>query len=714
MNVQKVALWAVIVPLFLIPFIALYVANGLYFPFIAGKHFAFRVLVEIALAGWAVLALTDRRYRPQFSWVMVSFALLLVWMLVADLSAINPHKALWSNFERMDGWVTLVHVFALFLVAGPVLQIQNLWRKWWLTLVGVAGILTAHGLLQMAGVLRIHQSDTRIDASLGNSEYLAGFLLLAIGITVWQAFASKAAWLRYGLFALAVLEVVALLATGTRGTFIALVVAAVFGGFAWLLTQGARAKKGALIFLAALVVLVGGFYAVRGTAFVQESPNLSRFANISLGSLETRFTIWDMAVEGIKERPLLGWGHEGFNYVFNKYYDPSLYGQEAWFDRAHSVYLDWAIAGGIPALLLFLALGIAAAFAIYRAKELAPWERAILLTTLVGYSVQGLAVFDNLFTYVPIALLLAYVHMRSARPIKVLERVPELRGGAADLVAAPIAAILAVLVIYMVNVPTYAAGKELINALRPQHTPEARLAAFKRALAREPFATQEIREQLLMFGQSLERANAPREFKQEALVFAAREMDKEIARAPQDARLFALHASFFRSLGGFDLARATAAKARTLSPQKQGIIIEQGLIEWQAGNKEAARAFFDEAHALAPENAELTTYAAVGRIITNDIPGGKALLAERFGTTTVNDLLLALAYQESKAWDDLIALLRVRYAETQEAMRGYQLAAAYGQAGRVAEATTLAREIVAAHPETAAAAAALLKQFGVQ
>jgi len=43
-----------------------------------------------------------------------------------------------------------------------------------------------------------------------------------------------------------------------------------------------------------------------------------------------------MAWEGVKEKPLLGWGQENFNLVFNKYYEPSLYGQEVWFDRVHN------------------------------------------------------------------------------------------------------------------------------------------------------------------------------------------------------------------------------------------------------------------------------------------------------------------------------------------------------------------------------------------
>jgi putative inorganic carbon (HCO3(-)) transporter len=722
MNTRSVALWAVLIPLFLTPFLALYVSDGLYFPFISGKNFLFRMLVEIALAGYVVLAIADRRYRPQFSWVFAAFALLVVWTLITDLISPNPHKALWSNFERMDGWITLIHVFALFVVAGPVLSVDRLWRKWWMTFVGASALVTLHAIVQFLCIgnscgapgrfFAVHQSATRLDATLGNSEYLAGFLLLAIGITLWQAFESKGKGLRYSLFVLVLLQVVALFGTGTRGTFVALVIAAAFGGLLWLFELGARGRKGALVFLAAVVVFAGGFYAVRDTSFVQQSPNLSRFATISVSALDTRFKLWDMTLEGVKERPIAGWGHEGFNYVFNAYYDPSLYGQESWFDRAHNVYLDWLVIGGIPALLLFLFLGGAAAVSVYRTKELKAWERVLVLSALAAYGIQGLAVFDNLFTYVPIIMLLTYAHTLRSRPVASFERLPEARGVSLDAIAAPVAVVIAVFVLYMVNVPTYAAGKDLIRGLTPSGTADVQLGYFKSALARDPFATQEIREQLISFAQQVIMSDVPVATKQEVFVFAVTEMEKEIARAPEDARLYALYASFLRLAGQFDQARVVGAKAHELSPTKQGIIVEQGMNEWQAEKPEAALSFFNAAYALAPAADELATYVAAGRVISGDIPGAKAFLQERFGTTTVNSIPLALAYQHQNDWIDVIVIMKARYAESNDATTGYQLAAAYAQAGLVEEARMQARAVMQAHPETAAQGTSLLTQFG--
>ena len=63
-----------------------------------------------------------------------------------------------------------------------------------------------------------------------------------------------------------------------------------------------------------------------------------------------------LPLKGFQEKPILGWGQDGFNYVFNKYYDPAMYGQESWFDRAHNAPLDFLVAGGILGFLSYFGL----------------------------------------------------------------------------------------------------------------------------------------------------------------------------------------------------------------------------------------------------------------------------------------------------------------------------------------------------------------------
>jgi hypothetical protein len=169
MTLQKLLRGAVLGGLFIIPFIPLIVAYNLFFPFITGKNFAFRILVELVAGGWVGLALIAPEYRPRRSWMLAGFAAFVSIMFVADIFGTNPTKSIWSNFERMEGWVTLIHVFLYFVVLSAMLKTQFLWRSYWWTTIGVSLAVCLWGLAQFFGYIAIDQGGVRLDGPLGNA-----------------------------------------------------------------------------------------------------------------------------------------------------------------------------------------------------------------------------------------------------------------------------------------------------------------------------------------------------------------------------------------------------------------------------------------------------------------------------------------------------------------------------------------------------------------
>src|SRR3989338_1499681 len=154
---EKTLRWIVLAGIFALPFIVFIVANEIFFPFITGKNLTFRIIVEIITGAWLALALVNPEYRPRKSWLLYAFAAFVAIIAVADANGVNPFKSFWSNYERMDGWVTLAHLFAYFVVASSVLSAQKLWRRLWLTSLGVSVLVGIYGLLQLAGVSAIGQ-----------------------------------------------------------------------------------------------------------------------------------------------------------------------------------------------------------------------------------------------------------------------------------------------------------------------------------------------------------------------------------------------------------------------------------------------------------------------------------------------------------------------------------------------------------------------------
>ncbi len=709
---KSVLTWIVLGSLFLIPFLPLYVADGLFFPFITGKAFAFRILVEAAAAAWFILLLTDTRYRPQKSWILYTYGALVVWMFIADLFAVNPHKAFWSNYERMDGWVTLIHVFLLFVVAGSVLQVKTLWRKWWLAFLSGSALVCGYGLLQILGIFETHQGG-RVDATFGNAAYLPAYLLFGIGIALWQGMVSRG-WMRAALFILAGAEVFILLFTATRGALFGLVGALIVGALIWGIESGKQGRTIALGVLIGLALVAGTFFVMKDTVVVKESLTLSRLSAVfsPVEALQTRFTIWGIAGQGVAERPLTGYGHEGFNYVFNTYYQPSLFAQEQWFDRAHNVFLDWLIAGGAPALFLFVILLGYGAFALFR-KAFSKIERVCIVGIFIAYTIQGLVVFDNLFTYVPLALLFAYIHVRIATPIPALERIPLLQGVQSTTVAAVVLPV-SLLVVWMVNMPGLQGSGEIIKSFSVANDPLQAMTYLKQAAASGSFGLQEIREQMVTHAvNAASRDDLAPQVRGQVVMIAVDELQKELVRVPGDARLRLQYTLLLRAVGNTEAALQEADKALSLSPRKQTIHLDRGLTLWQAKRFSEARDAFYTAYQLDTRFALLAAYAAAGDIVTGNKKVAQQLLATHYDPALLGapSIILA-AYQEVGDTEAILEILRARVSVTNGSLDArFQLAGAYAEFGQTEEARKEIQGIIANYPEAAATGAQWLREL---
>jgi len=713
--------------LFLLPFTPLMVANPFFFPFITGKAFYLRALIEIAVGAWVVLALLDKEYRPRFSWIGASVVGFVVWMFIADAFALNAMKAFWSNFERMEGWVLLVHLLGLFFSASAVLRVEKKWRAWFLTSLGVSVVLVGYALLQLNGTLTIHQGSTRIDASLGNSAYFAIYLLFSVFVALWLALTEKYVWLKWSLIALAVIEGTLIFFTETRGTIIGLVLALALAALLTALTASKQARGWAVGAFVLILVLIGSFYLARDSSFIQNNHVLQRIASISLADGQTRFTIWSMAFKGILERPLTGYGQEGFNYVFNKYYEPSLYAQEQWFDRAHNAFIDWFTAGGIPAFLLYISLFGSAIMLLWKsseprrqesglrpkASELSRPERIALTAALVGYAVHNFFVFDNLYSYIYFFAILALIDSQVSRPIEKFETAPELSAEDGTTYALPIATVAVFALIWFVNISGMQTASKLIVAISPSNDPSKNLAAFEYLAAHPPFAMQEVREQMVSFASVVVQSSSmPNEQKQKAASLAIIEMQKQVASYPLDARVHLQLSYAYRIVGDSAMAIKEIESAILLSPKKIGFYIEKGTIEWDIGNMEAAQKDFNTAYALGPQFSNLALYAAAGNIAAGDKAEADKILMDIFGTTVVDSNILAVAYYRAKDWPRLITMLKAR-AEKPDAdvPAWFSLAAAYYTAGDKANAIKVINAAVAKYPDAAASGAEAIKQI---
>src|SRR3989338_1729491 len=156
---QSALLWIIKGGLFIVPFIPLYVSKVLFFPYITGKVFVFRIIVEIVFAAWVFLAILYKEYRPKKTPLLIALAIFIAVVALATIFGVSPEKSFWSNYERMEGLVAYLHLFAYFLVLTHVFDKSD-W-KIFLNLFLIADVYeNSYAFLQAKGVLLSPQGGT--------------------------------------------------------------------------------------------------------------------------------------------------------------------------------------------------------------------------------------------------------------------------------------------------------------------------------------------------------------------------------------------------------------------------------------------------------------------------------------------------------------------------------------------------------------------------
>lgn len=635
--------------LFLIPFIPFLVYSGFFFPFITTKAFTWRIIVEIVFAAWLLLALLDVDYRPRRSVILYSTFGFLAIIGLADLFGVAPIKSFWSNFERMEGFVTLLHLGAFFLVIGSVFK-EVEWKRWWNASLIASGLMVLYCLLQILGIKAINQGGVRVDGTLGNAIYLAVYMLFHIFIaTLFLYRERKNVSLRwvYGLLILA--QAFILYFTATRGAILGLL-----GGLFVVAILNIRnrednlVRKSSIAVIVGLVVLVGGFFSIRNTAFVISSPVLSRFSSLSTESIKTqgRYFVWPMALKGFKDNPILGWGQENFIYVFQKYYSPEMYQLEPWFDRAHNIFLDWMVAGGLLGLLSYLALYLALLMAIWgKGQDLPYTEKSILTGLIAAYFFHNFFVFDHLISYILFFSILAYMHYRSGGEVFSTKVITEVR---VKSIALPAVAILLLLSLYFVNVKPIIANVFVIDALKALQTPgQKSLAAgyFEKAHGASVLGRSEIVEQMIGNSVTIFQSDIPMVEKNSFFSFAKAAVIKEAADSSENARYQLLTGSFLSTTGLIDEALSYLTRAKDLMPSKQTIYFEIGAAYINKKEPEKALEAFKEAYELAPAYQEAKIVYLIGAIYAGDRNLENKLLSEFSPEVVSGDSRIASAYR---------------------------------------------------------------------
>ncbi len=708
-----------VVGIFAVPtVIPLIVSQSMFFPFITGKGFTFRILIEIVFFVWLILALRHKSYRPKFSWVAFLALIFIVVLFLADIFAENPQKALWSNYERMEGFVSIFHMFLYFVVAGSVLSSERLWLYFFRANIFTGIFLGFYGFFQLAGKITINQGGVRVDGTLGNAAYFGGYMLLIFFLSLFLFVRDRNFWWRFVYGISALFSIIILFNTATRGAIIGLmggfILSAVLIAFFEKENDRKTLRNWFIGLAVAMIAIYGIFYVLRDSEFVQNNKVLSRITSVSSASADAkaRFAVWGMAWQGFKERPIVGWGQEGFNFVFNKYYDPDMYLREQWFDRTHNIVFDWLIAAGFLGFVSYFALfasavmylwGLLPTFMRKRAGQpvlkFSQTERAILTGLLAAYLFQNFFVFDNVVSYSFFFALLAFIHFSHSTLMERFEKFENVSSEDAYRFYLPIASVFFVAVVWMVNGKSALAATDLINALRQQPAGvEKNLEYFNKALGRGGFGEQEIREQIGQAASNIilsgSNAISP-EMKTRFLSLAIEEMKKQTVEVPTDARSQVFLGSLFSTAGSPADSNLALGKALVLSPNKQVIKLQMASNYLRLGDGAKAIEMARSAYESAPQFKDVAASYLIVMIYAGDEDRVENLIKDVFGGKMPADNRLVQVFLEKEEYDRAIEAAQSVFLENPADFQAIRnLAFIYLRSGRKKSAVSFVKEII--------------------
>ena len=399
--------WTAIILSFFVPLI--FDLQAL-FPFAAPRAFFFMAMAQVAFFAWIVLAIKNKRYRPKIDLVTGAVGAFFIVLVLSTILGADPFHSFWSNYERMSGLLTYIHLFAFFLVLSSIIKGEKDWMRLigWIT--SIASIVSLISIAHRFGIIELSHYFQN-GSTLGNTSFMGSYLLVAIFFCLYAFFKSRDAWKIFYGTSFVIISSAILLNPGGRAMKGALLA----GTFLLFLLYFAFTERSKIIQWAARLLIISGIgltLFISVFAFVEGSIVREKIED--LRGMSARFVVWDIAWEGFKERPVLGWGLENFPLVFQKEFNPELVvldGGEVWFDRAHNIVFDSLVTIGLLGTLFFFLMFKAALFVFWREYwkgKTDIWAPAIFTSLFVAYFIQNLTVFDMISSFMLMFVMLAF------------------------------------------------------------------------------------------------------------------------------------------------------------------------------------------------------------------------------------------------------------------------------------------------------------------
>lgn len=368
-----------------------------------------RTLALLILAAWVIKLLEEGKLnRAAFrqapyrfkSWLgLPLFALVFAFGLlyiISSLFSITPAASFWGSYQRLQGTYTtfsyLIVFSALVINVRKRAQVERL----------ITTIIFSSLPVSLYGILQHFQIDpvpwggnvaVRVAANLGNSIFVAAFLIMVFPLTAVRALKAFLAILNdkdhlavnlvraTAYLFIAALQLIALIFSGSRGPLLGWLAGSFF---LFLVISLLWRQRWFTIGVVAVTLFLGGFLIVLNIPNgplegLRNTPGVGRLGRLLDPESQTgqvRVLIWQGASQLVLPhaplqypngendrfsflRSLIGCGPESMMVAYNRFYPPELAyveSRNAAPDRSHNETWDSLVMTGVLGLVIYLAL----------------------------------------------------------------------------------------------------------------------------------------------------------------------------------------------------------------------------------------------------------------------------------------------------------------------------------------------------------------------
>jgi O-antigen ligase len=409
--------------------------------YVTSKQYFLIGSVAVLAVFWSWVLCADTRYRlsKKNLLMLAPLFLFLLALTVSACTGVDPATSFFSTVESGTGLVTLYFIFLFTCIVTSLIRVQQ--QKILKELL--QAILCSSSVLAIAtfftgpnGVVDIHSemlNKSSGGAMMGNSLLVGAYFIFAIFFAVILILQEQKPYKKV-LYAIAIALMVlspiylnvhiwhgtAFSQLASSGYFvlgeariaaISLVAGLLISLFIWWAVQKNR-KTLRTIGITGLVLAV----VLCGVAVEQVVIPTSTVHRFFVAQSGNRVIDWQEALQGIQQKPVLGWGPENYHVVFQQYLNPVIlspdHGSEVWALHPHNNTLEVLVNGGIVAFLLYLLL-LGSLFSgitrLYKKNTIDGKTYALLIGMLIAFILQQQMVYDSIVSYTILFFVIASV-----------------------------------------------------------------------------------------------------------------------------------------------------------------------------------------------------------------------------------------------------------------------------------------------------------------